>query len=83
VTGLHVKIQGGPGAYVVEIDGHPVQDVTEAVSLELSGNYMPAVLLKLVTYSVGIDTTAQIRLDPEAAEALKAIGWTPPEDEAP
>jgi hypothetical protein len=79
----HVKIQGGPHSYVIEVGGHPVQNVTQAVSLELSGSEPPAVLLKLVTYSVDIGTAAMVKLDPDAIEALKALGWTPPEEEAP
>jgi hypothetical protein len=82
MTENHVKIQGGPGTYVVEIDGHPVQNVTEAVSMELSGVALPTVLLKLATYSVDVDTDALVMLDPEAEMALKAMGWTPPEDDA-
>lgn len=80
MTGPHIKIHGGPRSYVVEVDGHPVQNITEAVSLELSSSELPAVLLKLVTYSVDIDTTALVRLDPDAVGALKALGWTPPEE---
>jgi hypothetical protein len=80
VTENHVKIQGGPSAYVIEIDGHPMQNITEAVSLELSGSRLPSVLLKLATYSVDIDATALVELDPDAEVALKALGWTPPED---
>ncbi len=83
VSEHHVKIHGGPASYLVEIDGHPVQNVTEAVSMELGGGRLPAVLLKLVTYSVDVDTTATVKLDPGAELALKALGWTPPpEDES-
>ncbi len=78
----HVKIHGGPSSYVVEIDGHPMQNITEAVSMELDGRRQPAVLLKLVTYSVDADTTALVELDPDAIEALKALGWTPPPEDA-
>lgn len=77
----HIKIHGGPRSYVVEIDGHPVQNITEAVSLELSSRGLPAVLLKLTTYSVDIDTTVLVHLDPDATEALKAMGWTPPAED--
>ena len=81
MAGNHIKIHGGPRPYTIEVDGHPIQNVTEAVSLELSGRELPAVLLKLATYTVDADTTARIQLDPDAIEALRAIGWTPPPDD--
>ena len=83
MTEHHVKVHGGPVSYVIEIDGHPVQNVTDAVSMELSGRAFPAVLLKLTTHTVDVDTTALVELDPDAEAALKALGWTPPEDETP
>lgn len=78
----HVRIgQGERGGYVVEIDGHPVQNVTESLTLSVNGAVsLPVLTLRMVLPpgAPDVDVRALVKLDEVTAGVLQAIGWTPP-----
>jgi hypothetical protein len=76
----HVKIHGADRQYVVEINGHQVQNSTESLDLAISATELPRLTLRLHHRFTDLDVRAVVKLDKSTAEALKTIGWTPPGD---
>lgn len=64
----------------IEVGGHPLQGMTEWLSLEIDARTrLPVLTLRLlVTRSLDADMQARVLLDEDTTEALKAMGWTPP-----
>jgi hypothetical protein len=83
VVAHHIKISGNGISHVVEIDGHPVQNLTESLELSMSSVALPVLILRLALPrgTPEVDTRALVRFDEETTEALKAMGWTPPSEE--
>ena len=79
MTGHQVLItRNENGGRVVAIDGHEVQNCTEALSLAMSGRGTSTLRLHLAAVEAGVNTRAQVLLDKSTEEALKAMGWAPP-----
>jgi hypothetical protein len=70
------RIGSGIG-HKVEVDGHDIANDTVSLSLEISPAEMPVLTLRLLVAD-DVDTLALVRLEGATAEALKAMGWTPP-----
>lgn len=81
MTDHHVKISGNGLSHVIEIDGHPVQNMTERLDLSMRGGHLPVLTLRLTQRRSGpeVDDRAVVRFDEDTIEVLKALGWTPPE----
>jgi hypothetical protein len=79
----HVRIHRNEngGGHVVAIDGHEVQNCTEALSLAMTGRGTSTLRLHLAAVEADVNTRAQVLLDKSTEEALKAMGWTPPESD--
>lgn len=79
---VHVRISPlDGGGHAIEVDGHHVENMTEHLTLEMdSRDRMPVLTLRLVSFRPDADTHAVVRLDEQTREALKAMGWTPPEE---
>lgn len=80
---IPVRISGDGFSHKVEVDGHEVQRGTMHLSLEIDAKErVPVLTLRLLVAGLDAETAALVRLDDETAEALKAIGWTPPAGDA-
>lgn len=77
---LPVQISGNGIRRKIEIDGHDITNSVLSASLEIEGGCTPILHLRLAACQLlGVDEHARVLLGSETAEALKAIGWTPPE----
>lgn len=66
----------GPGTEIV-IDGHDIHGVRE-LTLSASGGEMPRLSLDLRLGHVAASGPMRVEIDEQTAQALKALGWTPP-----
>ena len=73
----HVRIHGGtnPG---LEIDGHQVYATSAIISFDPAR--LPSLIVELPVTQTDIDVQALIRVSDPAGQALKALGWTPPQE---
>lgn len=81
VNRVPVKIASADGfAHTVEIGGCQVQNDTTHLSLEIDAKTrLPVLTLRLLVIGgMEAETLALARVDDETAQALKAMGWTPP-----
>lgn len=82
-AGSHdVKLTSTNGiSHVLTVDGMEIQNFTEGMDLSVCSGKLPVLTLRLViprgTEEFG--TRARVSLGEQCSEALKALGWTPPE----
>lgn len=77
-----VKIKINQGRGTISINGHPVENMVTSLRLYMdANNRQPRLVLDLdpIMLATEIDGV-QVFVDQEAIEALKSMGWTPPED---
>lgn len=81
-TPRHVRLRLTPGrASTVEIDGHDLANGIRSLRLDADAGSLPELHIDLAVIDVTEVESEQTRVVvPEAtAEALRALGWTPPE----
>lgn len=80
----HVRIHGDGIIHIVEIAGHRVEAMATGLTLEIDARTRtPVLTLRLhVRRGLDVETMARARVDAETEEALKAMGWTPPDADA-
>lgn len=77
---LPVRITGDGFAHKVEVDGHEVQSSVTRLALYIDAETrLPVLDLSMIPGGLDVEMLALVKLDAETAEALKAMGWTPPE----
>jgi hypothetical protein len=77
---LPVRISGDGLAHKIEVDGHDLSNSVHRVELEIDArDRVPVLRLHMAVYQLVTDEHARVLLDAETEEALKAMGWTPPE----
>jgi len=67
--------------HVLELDGHPIADITESARLHIDGRSGAVLELTLAVDAGSVRTRGQVTVDEQTAAALKRLGWTPPESE--
>jgi len=81
---LPIRISGNGIAHKLEVGGRDISGWVSRLELEIDPSDGGAVLrLSMCAVDVSaVDTRAQVKIDAETAETLKALGWTPPPGEA-
>jgi len=78
---LPVRITRQGVGHRVEVGGHDLSNAITGLSLEIDPRVGPVLRLELVAGPVDVETGAVVRVDDVGAEALRALGWTPPDAE--
>ena len=73
-----VRITRQGTGHRVEVGGHDLSNMVTGLSLEIDPRVGPVLKLVLIVGPVDVETGAVVRVDGVGAEALKALGWTPP-----
>lgn len=81
MTRHHVEISTDGVRGKVLIDGHDIAKAVTSLSFDASVDHFPTLRLdlRLIDITELASTETQVLLGDGVAEALKALGWTPPE----
>lgn len=77
---VHIDLKGRGG--VIEVDGHNVTNATLGLALKADGSGRRELTLNLLVHETAVDGEMKVNVPQETAEALVALGWTPPAEEA-
>lgn len=86
MTDHAVKLTGTglPGATGIEVDGVSVVNGVSHIRVDIDARELPTVVLRLNRIAdLGLDLVAKVGLDEDTTAALKALGWTGPDDAEP
>lgn len=84
MTRHHIEIRTDGLVGQVLIDGHDIARAVAGLTYSVKAGELPQLQVDLrntASSEIG-STEAEVLLDSHATEALKLLGWTPPEEEA-
>lgn len=72
------KLTLAPDTAVVDVDGTDLASVTRTLEVHAEAGEAPRLVLDLPLHEIQVSGQMQVAVSDRVAEALIALGWTPP-----